>query len=127
MSLTEIVNFIKKKGFKVGETSLLLMNIKGKFITAADEKGGLSFDFEKFKSYFEKSEVPQGYILLGDACKKYGFSLQYLRYRRKKGDVDFKKCGIRRKWFAKESDVAKLGKRNYVSHTRKGGAGGRKK
>lgn len=126
MSLTEIVNFVKGKGFKVGETSLLLMNIKGKFITASDERGGLSFDFEKFKSYFEK-EIPEGYILLGDACKKYGFSLQYLCYRRRKGDVDFKRCGIRKKWFAKESDVKKLGKRVYVPRSRKGGASGRKK
>jgi len=126
MTFLQIVSFLKEKGYSFNVTSLSSCNIQGNFIKPIEnvtkEKNIWSFDFDAFEKYMKSVSAPEGYISLTDACKKYGFSIQYLRYRRVKGDFKAEKFGpeFNKVFYAKESDIKKLSKRNYVHHNGKG-------
>ena len=127
MTLPQIILFLKEKGYNFSYFSLLPCCLESNFITKTDkvtDNGGKvwSLDFDTFLRYIKSTEAPKDYISLVDASEKYGFSLQYLHYRQKKGDFKVKKfgSGLNVLMYAKKSDIEKLSKRSYVHNNGKG-------
>lgn len=127
MTLPEIILFLKEKGYNFSCSSLLPCCLESNFITKTDkvaDNGGKvwSFDFDTFLRYIKSTEAPKDYISLVEASEKFGFSLQYLHYRQKKGDFKVKKFGVGSDMlmYAKKSDIEKLSKRSYVHSNGKG-------
>lgn len=113
MNQKEILNKCKEQGLNVSVPLIYRIGKKEGFIIRNDSSDGrekYSIDEKKFTEWLSKKEVPDEYIAIRDAMKKYNISYTGLKYQLEKNGCEIVKLGIANggRYHARKEDVERV-------------------